>query len=222
MSLWMPCFLKLQIPIRIGETTGTPKLEGHDFARLRLELAADLATPTCRIRSSCATTLPSGRARCTSKSRSRPDGIDDAAHRTREAPPCAQLPGLAKCEEYNRFLLQQSLSDPILCRPRNEIVVRIDDEKYSDLFVKLQICYVLSFYAFTNRSLFGDNAPRHCCFSDAIFSGMTNVTTPLSRGWWFASSNSMSTLCGPGRRPIRMIGLPLASAHTHEASSTLT
>jgi hypothetical protein len=45
MSLWMPCFLKLQIPIRIGETTGTPMLEGHDFARLRLELAADLATP---------------------------------------------------------------------------------------------------------------------------------------------------------------------------------
>src|SRR5206468_8215578 len=38
-------FLELQIQIRVGETTGTPMLEGHDFARLRLELAADLATP---------------------------------------------------------------------------------------------------------------------------------------------------------------------------------
>jgi hypothetical protein len=32
-------FLELQTQIRVGETTGTPMLEGHDFARLRLELA---------------------------------------------------------------------------------------------------------------------------------------------------------------------------------------
>jgi hypothetical protein len=38
-------FLELQIEICIGETTGTPMLLGHDFARLRLELAADLAAP---------------------------------------------------------------------------------------------------------------------------------------------------------------------------------
>src|SRR5262249_37117892 len=38
-------FLELQIQIRVGEATGTPMLEGHDFARLRLEPAADLATP---------------------------------------------------------------------------------------------------------------------------------------------------------------------------------
>ena len=35
--------LELQIQIRVGETTGIP-MQGHDFARLRLELAADLAT----------------------------------------------------------------------------------------------------------------------------------------------------------------------------------
>ena len=38
-------FLELQIQIRVRETTGTPMLVGDDFARLRLELAADLATP---------------------------------------------------------------------------------------------------------------------------------------------------------------------------------
>jgi hypothetical protein len=31
----------------------------------------------------------------------------------------------------------------------NEIVVWIDDEKCSDLFLKLQICHFLSFYSFT-------------------------------------------------------------------------
>ena len=37
--------LELQIQIGVGETTGTPMLLGNDFARLRLELAADLAAP---------------------------------------------------------------------------------------------------------------------------------------------------------------------------------
>src|SRR5262245_53077104 len=36
---------ELQIQICIGKATGTPMLEGHDIARLRLEFAADLATP---------------------------------------------------------------------------------------------------------------------------------------------------------------------------------
>jgi hypothetical protein len=40
-----PVFLKLQIQIRVGETTGTPMLEGHDFTCLRFELAAHFATP---------------------------------------------------------------------------------------------------------------------------------------------------------------------------------
>ena len=38
----------------------------------------------------------------------------------------------------------------------NEIVVRIDDEKCSDLFVILQICHVLSSYAFTEIASFAD------------------------------------------------------------------
>ena len=40
-----PVLLELQIQIRVGETAGTPMLEGHDIARSRLELRADFATP---------------------------------------------------------------------------------------------------------------------------------------------------------------------------------
>src|SRR5262245_7427449 len=36
---------ELQIQICIGKATGTPVFEGHDIARLRFELAADLAAP---------------------------------------------------------------------------------------------------------------------------------------------------------------------------------
>lgn len=36
--------LEQQVQICIGEATGTPMLEGHDFARLRFESVADLAT----------------------------------------------------------------------------------------------------------------------------------------------------------------------------------
>src|SRR5262245_40007071 len=37
--------LELQIQIGVGKAAGTPVLEGHDVARLRRELAADLAAP---------------------------------------------------------------------------------------------------------------------------------------------------------------------------------
>src|SRR5262249_38162495 len=57
--------------------------------------------PTSRVRSSFATTLPSELAQCTSRSRSRLDGIDDVAHRRREAPAFAQHRGLATYEEHN-------------------------------------------------------------------------------------------------------------------------
>ena len=44
-ELMYAVFLELQIQIRVRETTGTPMLLGNDFARLRLEFLADLATP---------------------------------------------------------------------------------------------------------------------------------------------------------------------------------
>ena len=56
----------------------------------------------------------------------------------------------------------------------------------------------------------------------AAFFGTSNVTVPLSTGWWFASTSSISTLCGPGGSPRRMSGVPLASAQCHGASSTVT
>jgi hypothetical protein len=37
--------LELQVQIRVREAAGTPVLVSDDIARLRLELAADLATP---------------------------------------------------------------------------------------------------------------------------------------------------------------------------------
>src|SRR5262249_47993446 len=36
---------ELQIQISVGESTGTPMLEGHDVARLRRQFAADLSAP---------------------------------------------------------------------------------------------------------------------------------------------------------------------------------
>jgi len=36
---------ELQIEIRVGKAAGTPMLLGHDVTGLRLESAADLATP---------------------------------------------------------------------------------------------------------------------------------------------------------------------------------
>ncbi len=47
------------------------------------------------------------------------------------------------------------------------------------------------------------------------FLGTSNVTVPLSTTWWFVSTNSISTVCGPGAMPRRMSGLPLASAQCH-------
>jgi hypothetical protein len=54
----------------------------------------------------------------------------------------------------------------------DEIVVRIDDEKCSDLFVKLQICHVLSSYAAASTFLgvkTGEPPPSKlsCCFSNS-------------------------------------------------------
>src|SRR6516225_1926942 len=36
---------ELHIQVCVGKATGTPMLEGHDIARLRFEFSADLATP---------------------------------------------------------------------------------------------------------------------------------------------------------------------------------
>ena len=100
-------FLELQIQIRVGEAAGTPVLEGHDLARLRREFAADLAAPRPVFEDLARPGRSSGSARCTSRSRSRRDGSDDAAHRRREAATSAPHSEPATYEEHNHWLLQQ-------------------------------------------------------------------------------------------------------------------
>ena len=82
-------------------------LQGHDVARSRLELASGSRRPMCRIRRPWTTMLPSGPARCTSRSRSRRVGTGDAAHRTREAPPSAPHSEPAPYGEHNCLLQQR-------------------------------------------------------------------------------------------------------------------
>src|SRR5262249_51593755 len=81
--------LELQIQVRVGEAAGNQ----CSVATISPGLGSNsgrISHPTCRIRSSFAPTTPSESAQCTSKSRSRPGGIDDATRRRREAPPYAR------------------------------------------------------------------------------------------------------------------------------------
>jgi hypothetical protein len=99
-----------------------------------------------------ADSLLSGWAQCTSRSRSRPDGIDDAAHRKREAPPSARHSGPATYEEHNYLLLQQPSSDPInfLSSEMKSLYGSITRSAVISLsyvsfvFVICQTCYALS------------------------------------------------------------------------------
>jgi hypothetical protein len=44
--------------------------------------------------------------------------------------------------------------------------------------------------------------------------GTVNITAPSSSCWWFAVSSSSRIVCGPGGRPLRTTGSPLASAQS--------
>ena len=135
-------FLELQIQIRVGETTGTPMLLGDDFARLRGRIRGGFRRPTCRIRRSFATRLPSESAQCTSRSRNRQGDIDDAAHRKPECPPFAQHPGLASYEEHIVGFSNTLQAVPYFAALGDEIVIWIDHKKCSDL---LLICHCCAF-----------------------------------------------------------------------------
>jgi hypothetical protein len=87
------------------------------------------------IRSSFAPTLPSERAQCTSKSRSRPEGIDAAAHRRPEASPSARHSGPAAHEEHSHSLLRQLECGPISYLPRERSRYTINHQKCNDLLV---------------------------------------------------------------------------------------
>ena len=111
-------FLELQIQIRVGKSTGTPMLEGSDVARLRFQLAPDLATPPAVFEALARpcyllnqrNVLPSLVVTRTVSTMQR---IEDAQLR-----PSAPRSGFATYAEHNDLLLQQSSSGPILCLPR--------------------------------------------------------------------------------------------------------
>src|SRR5688572_19476035 len=67
-----------------------------------------------------------------------------------------------------------------------------------------------------------DESQRHCGERVAAFDGTSNLTVRLSTTSSFALTSSISTVCGPGDMPCRMIGVPLASAQRHPALSTVT
>src|SRR5215470_9612503 len=135
---------ELQIQVCVGKAAGTPMLEGHDVARLRLEFNTDLATP-CPVfeglsqprgllnRSNVLPSLVVARTVSTMQR------IEDAKFR-----PARSIQDLQHIRHTTICFGHTPQAIPYFASLGNEIVVRINDEKRSDLFVKLQICHVFS------------------------------------------------------------------------------
>ena len=111
----MPCFLSYNLNL-YWRSHWNPNALGRRFPPVEARTRGESRRPTCRIRRSFPTTLPSELAQCTSNSRSRLDDIDDAAHSKHGYSPFAQHRGLASYGEHSS-LQQHPSSDPILCRP---------------------------------------------------------------------------------------------------------
>src|SRR4029453_12804958 len=125
--------LELQIQICVGEATGTPMLRGNHLAWLRLELGTDLATPGavfealvhprcllngCNVLPSLVVARPESMMQCIEDPKLRlPRGIQDLQH-MRNAVICF-------CNSPNAV--------PYLASLGNEVVVRIDHQKCSEL-----------------------------------------------------------------------------------------
>src|SRR5215470_3228163 len=138
---------ELQIQVCVGKATGTPMLERHDVARLRCEFTADLATPRPvfkgLMRPSCllnwSNVLPSLVVARTVAMMQR---IENANFRTARS-----IQDLQHIRHTSICFCHPPQAIPYFASLGNEIVVRIDDEERSDLFVKLQICHVFSSYS---------------------------------------------------------------------------
>ena len=134
-------FLELQIQIGVGKATGTPMLQGHDVARLRLELATDLATPRAVFEGLM-------RPGCLLDRRNVLPGLVVAwtvsmMQRIEDAKP--RLPRRIQDLQHMRNTIicfcNSLQAIPYFASLGNEIVIRIDHEKCSDLFVKLQMFF---------------------------------------------------------------------------------
>src|SRR5262249_49220573 len=132
------------IQVCVGKATGTPMLQGHDIARLRLEFAADLATPRAVFEDlsqpSCLldrrNVLPGLVVAWTVSTMQRienaklrlPRGIQDLQHMRNAV--------IRFCNSPDAV--------PYLASLGNEIVIRIDHEKCSDLLVICHFCHAAS------------------------------------------------------------------------------
>src|SRR6516225_3917233 len=132
---------ELQIQIRVGKAAGTPMLEGHDIAlaRLRLEFAADLAAPR-------AVSEGLSQPRCLLDGRNVVPGLIVAwavsmMQRIEDAKP--RLPrGIQDPQHIRNTIIRlcnRLQAIPYLASLGNEIVIRIDLKKCSDLLV---ICHI--------------------------------------------------------------------------------
>src|SRR6516165_3948989 len=126
---------ELQIQIRVGEAAGTPMLEGHDIARLRLEFAADLAAPGAVFEGL-------SQPRCLLNGRNVPPGLIVAwtvsmMQRIKDAEPRLSC-GIEDLQHIRNTIVRFSDSlqaIPYLASLGNEIVIRIDHKKCRNLFV---------------------------------------------------------------------------------------
>src|SRR5215472_14516716 len=98
----------------------------------------------CRIQKSFGPMPPFVWAQCISKSRNRPDGNDDAAHRRHEAAPFAPRSGSAAYAQRSHSLLQQPECGPYFAAFGNKIVIRIDHQKRSELSAVRQVRHGLA------------------------------------------------------------------------------
>src|SRR5262245_44231556 len=84
-------------------------------------------------RRSCATMLPSVRARCTSRSHSRRGGIGDGGRRRHGAGPSAPPPAPAACGTRSRSPPPPPSGGPTACALGDEIIVGINHQERGEM-----------------------------------------------------------------------------------------
>jgi hypothetical protein len=116
-----------QIQIRIGKAARTPTLLRRDVDWFGLNSLRPYYS-----------TLPSGSVQCGSRPRNRPDGSGGASHRRREVPPSVQQTDLRHVRDAIVRFCNMLDARPYFAALGNEIVVGIDEENCSSLFLKLR------------------------------------------------------------------------------------
>jgi hypothetical protein len=163
-------YLDLQIQIRVGEPLEPQLLQRHDLARSTPELAADLATPRPifeqLVQPSCFWTGAMYlQVSCSL------DGIDDAVHKDAKLRPPRSLQDLQHIRITLITFCNSLQAIPYLASLGNEVVIWIDHQEGSYLFVKLQIGQVP--FSWVAASIFPESKGK---------------PLPSKPSWWFANS----------------------------------